>query len=224
MTPHSGSDETPVHEAAAQLGVSDRQVRHLVARGDLFSPRRGKVSTISLRDYVARRGDVQTRVWSARTAWAALELMTGGAAAWMGSSQRSRLKRELASLDAETVASKLRNRAEVRSYRVNPSRVHLVGQDIAVVRSDDDGLDGYVDESVLYRLISAQQMVRVVPGNLVLRVLPNDVGQDFAAMVISHGQVVAGVDLMASDDPALRRTGEQWVTEALAWVRVEPSH
>lgn len=219
MTPHSGSDETSVSDAAASLGVSDRQVRHLVARGDLFSPRRGQVSTISLRDYVARRGDVQTRVWSPRTAWAALELMTGGAAAWMGSSQRSRLKRELADIDAETVASKLRNRAEVRSYRVNPGRVHLVEAGIAVVRPADDGLDGYVDESVLYRLISEQQMVRVVPGNLTLRVLPEDVGQDFAEMVISQGHAVAGVDLMASDDPAERRTGEAWVTESLGWVR-----
>lgn len=219
MTPHSGSDETSVSDAASSLGVSDRQVRHLVARGDLFAPRRGQVSTISLRDYVARRGEVQTRVWSPRTAWAALELMTGGEAAWMGSSQRSRLKRELAGLDAEAVVSKLRNRAEVRSYRVNPGRVHLVEQDAAVVRRGEAGLDGYVDGRVLYRLISEQQMVRVVPGNLTLRVLPDDVGQDFAAMVISQGQVVAGVDLMASDDPAERRAGEELVTEALNnWV------
>ena len=109
-----------------RLGVSDRQVRHLVARGDLYSSRRGQVSAVSLRDYVARRGEVQTRVWSPRTAWAALELMTGGAAAWMGSSQRSRLKRRAGRPRCRTVASKLRNRADVRSYRVNPSRVHLV--------------------------------------------------------------------------------------------------
>lgn len=214
MTPQSDSEETSVHEAAERLGVSDRQVRHLVARGELYSPRRGQVSAVSLRDYVARRGEVQARVWSPRTAWAALELMTGGAAAWMGSSQRSRLKRELASLDAERVASKLRNRADVRSYRVNPSRVHLVEQQIAAVRPGD----GYVDEPVLFGLISEQQMVRVVPGNLILRVLPTDVGQDYAAMVISHGHAVAGVDLMASDDPAERRTGAEWVTEALMWV------
>lgn len=219
MTLHSDSDETSVHEAAERLGVSDRQVRHLVARGDLFAPRRGQVSTISLRDYAARRGDVQTRVWSPRTAWAALELMSGGAAAWMGSSQRSRLKREMASLDAQRVVSKLRNRAEVRSYRVNPGRLHVVGQDIAVVRSGEAGLDGYLNESVLYRLISEQQMVRVVPGNLTLRVLPEDVGQDFAAMVISEGEAVAGVDLMTSDDPVERRTGERLVAEALSWVR-----
>ncbi len=219
MTLHSGSDETSVHEAAERLGVSDRQVRHLVARGDLFAPRRGQVSTISLRDYAARRGEVQTRVWSPRTAWAALELMSGGAAAWMGSSQRSRLKREMASLDAQRVVSKLRNRAEVRSYRVNPGRIHLVEQDIAVVRSGEGKLDGYLDESVLYRLISEQQMVRVVPGNLTLRVLPEDVGQDFAAMVISEGEAVAGVDLMTSDDPVERRMGERLVAEALSWVR-----
>lgn len=161
------------------------------------------------------RHPVPARAWSPRTAWAALELMTGGAAAWMESSQRSRLRRELADLDPERVVSKLRNRAEVRSYRVNPTRVPLVEAEVALVGPGD----GYVDESVLHRLISEQQMVRVVPGNITLRVLPADVGQDFAAMVISHGDVVAGVDLMTSDDPAQRRAGEDMVAAALEWVR-----
>jgi hypothetical protein len=215
----SPSEETTVLAAADQLGVSDRQVRHLVSRGALFSPRRGRVSTVSLQDYAARRGEVQTRVWSPRTAWGALELLTGGEALWMGSSQRSRLRRELAGLDAQRVVSKLRNRADVRSYRVAVDRVPQVEEAIVLIRPGETGLDGYVDERTLYGLISSLQMVRVVPGNVTLRVLPEDVGQDFAEMVIARGQVVAGVDLMASKDLDERRMGERLVTEALYWVR-----
>lgn len=215
----SPSEETTVLAAADQLGVSDRQVRHLVSRGALFSPGRGRVSTVSLQDYAARRGEVQTRVWSPRTAWAAMELLTGGEALWMGSSQRSRLRRELAGLDAQRVVSKLRNRAEVRSYRVAVDRMPQVEEAIVLIRAGETGLDGYVDERTLYGLISSLQMMRVVPDNLTLRVLPEDVGQDFAEMVIARGQVVAGVDLMASKDLDERRMGERLVTEALYWVR-----
>jgi hypothetical protein len=219
MTTAHGPDEVSVVEAAAALGVSDRQVRHLVSRGELFSPRRGRISAVSLRDHVARRGEVQARVWSPRTAWAALELLTGGAAHWLGSSQRARLRRELIELDAERVVSKLRNRAEVRGYRVAEARVPAVEADVAVVRPKESGLDGYVEERVLYRLVSSEQMVKAVPGDVTLRVLPPEVGQDFAEMVISQGQVVAGVDLMTSHDAVERRMGHRVVTEALYWVR-----
>lgn len=213
------SEETLVLVAAELLGVSDRRVRHLVARGELSSPGRGRIDTVSLEGYLARRGEVQARVWAPRTAWAALELLSGGGALWFGSSQRSRLRRELAVMDAVRVVSMVRNRAEVRSYRVAVPHLRQVEAAVAVVRTGETGLDGYVDERTLYALISQLQMVRDPAGNLTLRMLPAEVGQDFAAMVVAHGQVVAGVDLMTSGDPVERRMGERLVTEALYWIR-----
>lgn len=213
------SEETSVLVAAELLGVSDRHVRRLVARGELSSPGRGRVDTASLTAYVARRGEVQTRVWAPRTAWAALELMSGGDARWLGSSQRARLRRELAGLDAERVVSMVRNRAEVRSYRVAVARLPQVEAAVVAVRTGETGLDGYVDERTLYEMISGLQMVREMAGNLTLRVLPAEIGQDFAEMVVAHGSVVAGIDLMTSSDPVERRTGQRLVTEALYWTR-----
>lgn len=211
--------DVSVQDAAGTLGVSDRQVRHLVSRGELFSPRRGRVDSASLQAYVSRRGHIATRVWAPITAWAALELMTGGTATWLGSSQRSRLRQELARIDAAGVVSRLRNRAEVRTYRVDPNRLPRVESQVAVVRSGDGALDGYLDESVLYRLVSSEQMVRTEPGNLTARVLPAEVGQDFAEVVIADGQVVAGVDLSTSTDPHEQRIGIHIVANALLRLR-----
>ena len=214
-----GSDVPSVIETAALLGVSDRQVRHLVARGELASAGRGQVEQISLDAYVARRGEVQRRVWEPRTAWAALELLTGGSARWLGSSQRSRLRHELAGIDAERVMSKLRNRAEVRTYWVDVERLPAVAEQMAVARSGDTGLDGYLDERTLYGLISAQQMVRSEHGNLTARLLPAEVGQDFAAMLIADGDIVAAVDLVTSTHPDEREIGLRLLTEALERLR-----
>ena len=207
-----------VIETAALLGVSDRQVRNLVERGELASGGRGRVEQISLDAYVARRGEVQRRVWEPRTAWAALELLTGGSARWLGSSQRSRLRQELASLDAERAVSKLRNRAEVRRYRVGVDRLPAVTRRLAVSRTGDTGLDGYVDEPTLYRLISEQQMVRSERGNLTVRLLPPQVGQDFAAMVLGEGTVVVAVDLATSTEPDEREIGLRLLSEALEQI------
>ncbi len=203
-------------EAARRLGVSDRQVRHLVARGELDAPRRGIVSVASLEAHVARRGAVRARVWEPRTAWAAIELLTGGAAGWLGSSQRSRLRRSLDRLDVDSVVSRLRNRADVRTYRFEPPHRDAVADAIVVVREGDAALDGYVDERALQQVVSAEQLVRRPVGNLTARVLDDAVGQDFVEVVAEQGPVLAGVDLAGSTDQEERALGRRIVSEALA--------
>ena len=55
-----------------------------------------------------------------RTAWAAVALLEGGEAAWLGQPQRSRLRSALAATPAAELGARARNRADVRRYHVHP--------------------------------------------------------------------------------------------------------
>lgn len=57
-----------VSEAAERLGVSARQVQHLVASGDLSQVARGFVDTASVDRLLAVRSGGRTRAWSEATA------------------------------------------------------------------------------------------------------------------------------------------------------------
>lgn len=202
-------------DAADWLGVSDRQVRHLVVRGELESPRRGWITAASLDAYAARRGSVLARVWEPRTAWAALELMTGGNAEWLGSSQRSRLRRSLIGRHADEVVSRLRNRADVRCYAVDADLIPEVAAGLVVTRDDQESVEGYVAERALHGIISEQRMVRSDEGNVRAHVLGDEIGQDFVEVVAAQGPVLAGVDLAGSTDEVERERGRSIVEQAL---------
>jgi hypothetical protein len=64
-------------EAAERLGVSTRQVQHLVARRELRSLARGVVDETSVERLLAVRRGEHTRTWAETTAWAAVALLSG---------------------------------------------------------------------------------------------------------------------------------------------------
>lgn len=73
-----------VSEAAARLGVSTRQVQHLVARGELQQVVRGALDETSVERLMAVRGGSHRRAWSEATAWGAVAILSGADAGWMG--------------------------------------------------------------------------------------------------------------------------------------------
>lgn len=66
-----------VSEAAERLGVSTRQVQHLVARGELRSLARGVVDETSVERLLTVRRGSRARAWVESTAWAAVALLSG---------------------------------------------------------------------------------------------------------------------------------------------------
>lgn len=156
-----------------------------------------------------------TDPWPSRTAWAAVELLTGGAAAWLPANQRGQVRRTMLSLDVESVVKLLGGRADVRIYRFDPARSDEIAERIVVVRSGEAAFDGYADESVLTELLEQHRMERRADGNLVVRVLDDEVGQDFVDVIAQQGSVLAGIDLAGSTDRHERALGMRIVSEAL---------
>ena len=100
-----------VAETAERLGLSTRQVQHLVTDGTLRSVARGLVDETSVDRLRAVRGGSHRRAWSTATAWGAVAILSGRAADWLGGSQRSRLEQRLRQLLAAEVVERTRQRA-----------------------------------------------------------------------------------------------------------------
>lgn len=73
------------------------------------------------------------RPWDEATAWAAIDLLRGGHASWLGVRQRSRLKSRLATLSADDFGWLVRRRAQTHTLRASTS--YLVDVQEALVRS-----------------------------------------------------------------------------------------
>src|SRR5689334_18649885 len=112
-----------VSEAAERLGVSARQVQHLVTSGELSHVARGYVDARSVDRLLAVRSGGRTRAWSEETAWGAVALLSDMDAWWLGESQRSRLRRRLREISVEGLVARARDRAVVRRYAGHPSAV-----------------------------------------------------------------------------------------------------
>ncbi|WP_109528954.1 MULTISPECIES: helix-turn-helix domain-containing protein [Nocardia] len=106
--------EVSVAAAAAELGVSKRQVTRLARAGDLDVTR--EVGGVLLLDSSsvhrwAQMRRLSGRPWSEAVAWAALAVLSGQDADWISPSQSTRLRHRLRRSDAEDVAFFARRRA-----------------------------------------------------------------------------------------------------------------
>lgn len=109
--------------AATRLGVSDRQVRRLVAAGELEGRPLGRALLIDTSSVnrmasvsVSRRG----RPWDEASAWAALWLLSGQRNIdWVDGHTRSRLRSRLRDMDAQELAVRARRRANTTRWRAN---------------------------------------------------------------------------------------------------------
>jgi len=214
-----------VHDAADRLGVSARQVQHLVARGDLTALARGVIDADSIERFLAVRGSRRTRAWSTPTAWGAIAILSGLDASWMGATQRSRLQARLRSLTATELVERARQRADVARFSghtsaIEPLRAVVVGTGQAVARlglAEVYGVDGYVGSEAVQRLVRQFGLARDDAGRVVLRATTFPIQ---AVRELGDADVVlAGLDLAESLDVRERRAGLSALSESLEKLR-----
>jgi hypothetical protein len=202
-----------VSEAAEPLGVSTRQVQHLVARGELRSLARGVVDEASVERLLAVRRGSHTRAWAEATAWGAVALLSGSAAGWMGESQRSRLKGRLRTLNADELVERTRGRAHVTRYRAHASTGERLRQELAdnsdaarqLGLAATNAVDGYVATTDLAGVVARHGLIRDDAGRVTLRA--TTMGLDVVRALAERGIVLAALDLAASLDIRERRAG-----------------
>lgn len=214
-----------VSEAAERLGVTTRQVQHLVARGELRSLARGVIDETSVERLLAVRRGSHTRAWAESTAWAAVALLSGREAEWSGESQRSRLRGRLRGLGADELVERARGRASVSRYVAHRSagerlRSELVDTSSAAERlglATTNAIDGYLARTDLTAVMSRHGLIRDDTGSVTLRATSMDL--DVVRDMVDAGDVLAGLDLAESLDVRERRAGIDALDRALGELR-----
>jgi hypothetical protein len=211
-----------VDEVAGRLGISTRQVQHLVAGGELHQPARGVVDEASVDYYLAQRGSAAlTRAWSEPTAWGAIAILTGQVPQWMGGSQRSRLKARLRGLSSVGLVERARNRAETVRYAGHPAGVERVRAEIVDSSRAAEMLglaattvvDGYVARDDLESVLTRHGLIRDDAGRITLRATSMDLT---VVRDLTDGDVVlAALDLAGSLDTRERAVGRAALDRAL---------
>ena len=208
-----------------RLGVSTRQVQHLVARGDLRQLARGIVDETSVERLLAVRGGSHQRAWSESTAWGAVSLLSGGDAEWMGETQRSRLRARLRGLSAAALVERARERAEVTRYRAHSSTgqyllgalVHTSDTAGRLGLADTDGIDGYIVTEAIAGVVHDHGLIRDDEGRVTLRATAMDL--DTVRNLGDRAVVLAALDLAESLDLRERRAGTNALERALEAFR-----
>lgn len=203
-----------VRDAARQLGVSDRQLRKLVASGQLVALGRGLVDARSLWQYQAQQGSHRQRTWGTPTAWAALDMLTGGSAEWLGPTQRSRLKASLDGLSASDLVSRTRNRATVHRFAAHRSVLNLLGARLVDagatgnrlgLTARSDRVDGYLSLHDLATLMKEYALTPDLDGSVVVRATSFDLAA--VARIAEQSPLLVAVDLAGSLDTRERSAG-----------------
>lgn len=214
-----------VSEAAERLGVSTRQVQHLVARGDLRQVARGVLDETSVERLLAVRGGSHRRAWSTETAWGAVALLSGADAEWMGETQRSRLKARLRALGASDLVERARERAEVTRYAAHSSAGQYLFAEL-VDAADDAGrlglaatsnIDGYLAAADVAGVVSRHGLIRDNGGRVTLRATSMD--PEVIRDLVQRSVVLAALDLAESLDVRERRAGLDALDRALESFR-----
>ncbi len=210
-----------VASAAERLGITTRQVQHLVANGTLTSLARGVIDERSVERYLATRGAFRRRPWQEATAWGAVALLSGREATWMGDTQQSRLRGQLRTLIATELVGRARGRAVVSRYTGHTSttsrlRDQVVGTSAAAESlglTATAAVDGYVATGALNTLVAAHGLIRDEAGPFTLRA--TSMPLDVVAGLAHTAPVLAALDLAESLDVRERRAGVDALTGAL---------
>ena len=214
-------------QAADRIGVSLRHVQRLVAGGDLVAIGLDRIDAESVAQWMAQRGGRRLRAWEEPTAWAAVALLEGEPAPWLGQAQRSRLRSALAGTDAVELVSRSRNRAEIHHFHAHPRALGHLARDVVEsgamrgvggLTEATDRLDGYVARSELRQLAQRYRLGSDPAGNATLRAtgMAPDV---IAELAEGRRHVLAGLDLAGSTDARERAAGRRIVDRALGVLR-----
>ena len=202
-----------VADAAAELGVSQRRVRQMLADGTLRGSRIGRVWAIdrAALDLVADRSTSAGRPWKAASAWAVLALANGreieGSAVG-----RSRARRRLAG-GLLPLAERLRARAKTRRFYGHPSVLDRLPGPARAVRTglsaaDEHRLDliaiggyeAYMPESDIAEVARRFALIEGAERpNIVLRAVEDDAWPFRPDEVVAPIPVVA-LDLLDAND------------------------
>ena len=231
--------EIAVREAAEQLGVSESRVRQLLASGDLAGRRLGRAWLVSSESVVMmrERGDRPPgRPLGPRRAWALLDILAGGDAAWLAAPARSQLRARLRGLAGAAPGqwrAALRGRSEVLSCQAHPAAiprlvVHeevlpaglavLAGRPFDLVISEHAVDQAYVDPASWPDLSSALAIRSAGPDHP--DVVPNltvflpRIAWPFRGRPELPDSVLAA-DLLDSAEPRAVRAGVQRLDELL---------
>jgi hypothetical protein len=210
-------------QTADRIGVSVRHVQRLVAGGDLVAIGTDRIDAESVAHWLAQREGSRLRAWEEPTAWAAVALLEGSPAPWLGQSQRSRLRGALAGATGAELAARARNRADVHRFHAHPKAIDRLARDviesgatrgIGGLTAASDQLDGYLEDSALHRLVTRYRLETDPGGRITLRTtgMPNDV---VARLARGANHVLAGLDLAGSTDARERSTGQRLLDRAL---------
>jgi hypothetical protein len=215
----------PVSEAAERLGVSSRQVQHLVAQGSVRQLARGVVDETSVELLLAVRGDSHRRAWSEATAWAAIALLSGAPCEWLGPSQRSRLGARLRTYSATGLVAQTRMRADVTRYVGHPSTTQRLRSELidtttaatALGLTAGNAADGYLAKTALEDTVKRHGLIRNDEGQVTLRATTMDLS--IISNIAKASPVLAALDLAESLDSRARRVGLDNLDDALESFR-----
>lgn len=234
--------EIDVKEASRRLGVNDSRVRQLLRAGDLRGRHLGNSWLILAEDVarLQRHGRRPGRPLAPKRAWAVLDLLDGGRAAWLSDSARSQVRRYLADLvdpAADDWRAALRSRSRVLDVVAHPAAVErlrrvdgvrCVGTSAAVGRGFDLVAlaepipEFYIAEGQWPDLHRSLALREGEAPNLRLRV-PNEVWPFADAGSSGPGEVgdaVLAADLLESAEPRAVAAGAARLGELLAdWQR-----
>ena len=214
-------------QAADRIGASVRHVQRLVADGGLVAIGNDRIDAESVAQWMAQRAGSRVRAWEEPTAWAAVALLEGEPAPWLGQAQRSRLRSTLADVTAAELAARTRNRAEVHRFHAHPrSLIHLARDvidpgttgNLGGLTTAKDRLDGYVDQRALRRLEQRYRLDSDPSGSVVLRA--TNISTDVVAeLAKGRRHVLAALDLATSTDARERSAGHRILDRALERLR-----
>lgn len=227
MVSRAKSDFIGVEEAARLLGVSARHVARLGDQGEVHFVGRGVVERASVTEYLSERKFSRKRAWSNETAWAAVALLSGLRADWIGQTQLSRLRSRLRHMAMDKYGSheligRARNRAEVRTYESHDFLVPTIRKNLIVAdrrrldlaKSRKDELDGYIDVETGDRLEKRLGLRRAARGSLVLRVTTFDTNVIKRIATKGNG-ALAALDIAASQDARAHGVGSRALDDYL---------
>ncbi|MFR0564904.1 helix-turn-helix domain-containing protein [Bifidobacterium porcinum] len=220
-------------ETAGKLGISIRRVQALVASGDLHSVRVGRTILIraqSLNRYRRIQGH-PGRPFSPKVAMGALFLISDEPAEWLTPQQRYRLKRYILGADAQSLVSRVRDRARTLDLFAAPPALDAMRENIHISGACEQHaeqfmlipqkiLEGYTSETTFRQLLRHHPLMEDHSTTTLRLHLTDCLPQRPEPMPIG----VCAADLAVSADPRESQAGLHMIDKLLAIYRKEHGH
>lgn len=211
-------------EAARRLGVSIRRVHQLGTTGAIAKVARGLYDARSIELYLAARRGAGTKSWAPATTWAAVALLSSGAAdvTWIPDRSIFRLKAVLRTMTVDQLVVKARARADVRRFQggsatANRLRSRVALRDwssLGLAGTMEHHLDGYIGLNEFHSALKRHLLIPDLSGSITLRVTQFDPSV-VRELVTEEDSVVVALDAASEIDPRARAAGERELAQAL---------